>query len=73
VSISIVREITVQVRPPRAMFLPWPLGHPLGEPDNPAQQSWALLSALGMLESASLPGTLVEPAYEWGGSPPEEL
>jgi hypothetical protein len=55
------------------MFLPWPLGHPLGEPENLAQQRWALLSALGLLESISSPGTLIEPAYEWGGSPPGEL
>jgi len=55
------------------MFLPWPLGHPLGEPENPAQQRWALLSALGLLESISSPGTLIEPAYEWRGNSPGEL
>ncbi|MBT3350686.1 MAG: hypothetical protein HOC91_04380 [Nitrospinaceae bacterium] len=61
------------MKPPRAMFLPWPLGHPLGEPENHAQQRWALRSALGLLETLSTPGTLIEPAYEWGASPPGEL
>ncbi len=66
VSISIVKEITLQVRPPRAVFLPWPLGHPMGEPGHAAQQRRVLLDALGLLESARSPGALLEPGYVWG-------
>ncbi|MBI3128104.1 MAG: hypothetical protein HYZ11_10910 [Candidatus Tectomicrobia bacterium] len=65
VSLSIVREITLQVRPPRAVFLHWPLGHPLGEPGRPAQQRQVFLDALGLLESARSPGALLEPGYRW--------
>ncbi|MEE9256751.1 MAG: hypothetical protein V3V56_06255 [bacterium] len=57
------------MRPPRAVYLPWPLGHPLGEADRPAQQRWALLNAFALLESANSPGTLAEPGYEWGTHP----
>jgi D-proline reductase (dithiol) PrdB len=66
VSISIVKEITERVRPPRAVFLPWPLGHPMGEPGHAAQQRRVLLDALGLLESAWPPSELLEPGYEWG-------
>ncbi|MAE05586.1 MAG: hypothetical protein CMH76_04550 [Nitrospinae bacterium] len=59
----------MQVPPPRAVFLSWPLGHPLGEPDHPAQQRWVLLNAFALLESASSPGTLAEPGWEWGSNP----
>lgn len=38
VSISLVREVTARVRPPRALYLKWPFGHPLGEPGNVPQQ-----------------------------------
>ena len=65
VSVSIVKEITLQVRPPRAVFLHWPLGHPLGEPGRPAQQRQVLLDALGLLETATGPGALLEPGYPW--------
>ncbi|MDX1660600.1 MAG: hypothetical protein R3326_02315 [Gemmatimonadota bacterium] len=37
-SISIAREITERLAPPRAVFVKWPLGHPLGEPGNVLQQ-----------------------------------
>ncbi|MBI4251052.1 MAG: hypothetical protein HY618_01200 [Candidatus Tectomicrobia bacterium] len=65
VSVSIVKEITLQVRPPRALFLRWPLGHPLGEPGRPAQQRQVMLDALGLLETAAAPGALLEPGYSW--------
>lgn len=38
VSISLVREVTERLRPPRALYLKWPFGHPLGEPGNVLQQ-----------------------------------
>ncbi|HUP21136.1 MAG TPA: hypothetical protein VM778_14465 [Gemmatimonadota bacterium] len=38
VSISLVREVTERLAPPRALYLRWPFGHPLGEPGNVLQQ-----------------------------------
>jgi D-proline reductase (dithiol) PrdB len=38
VSISLVREVTERLAPPRALYLKWPFGHPLGEPGNVPQQ-----------------------------------
>lgn len=65
VSISLVREITVQVRPPRALFVRWPFGHPLGEPFAVAQQQRILLHMLHALETMQEPGSIVDLGYRW--------
>jgi len=43
IGISIVREYTEKVKPPRTVFLDWPFGHPLGEPFDKEQQVAVLL------------------------------
>ena len=54
-SISLIREQTEAVRPPRALWVPFPLGRPLGVADDPDFQRDVLRSALGLLESATEP------------------
>ncbi|HLG73150.1 MAG TPA: hypothetical protein VK009_22235 [Chloroflexota bacterium] len=49
-SISLVREHTEQVKPPRALFVPFPFGYPLGKPDDPDLQLKVLRAAFGLLE-----------------------
>lgn len=65
VGISLVREITERVRPPRTVFLRYPFGHPLGEPFKVAQQRTILLDALRALETIAEPGTILAPGYNW--------
>ena len=65
VSISLVREITMQVRPPRALYLHWPFGHPVGEPFAVAQQRHILRDMLHALETVTEAGNLVELGYRW--------
>lgn len=65
VSISLVRDITAQVRPPRALFLRWPFGHPLGEPFAVAQQQRVMRDMFRALERIQEPGALVELGYRW--------
>jgi hypothetical protein len=48
-SISMVREHTEKIRPPRALFVPFPFGHALGRPDDPALQHRVLAAALALL------------------------
>jgi hypothetical protein len=56
VCISLLREITEKVKPPRALFVPFRMGYPLGEPHNARAQHQVISSALSMLSSArSLP------------------
>lgn len=38
VSVSLAREITERLAPPRSVFVKWPLGHALGEPGAVLQQ-----------------------------------
>ena len=65
VGISILKEVTQKVRPPRSVFLRYPFGHPLGEAFNVAQQRTILLDALSALEAITEPGTIVELGYAW--------
>jgi len=64
VSVSILRDVTEKVRPPRALFLRWPFGHPLGEPYNLAQQFTILRDAFEFLYAAS-PGEIRDLPYSW--------
>ncbi len=53
--ISLVREHTEAIRPPRALWVPFELGRPFGVPDNPEFQMRVLLGALNLLEAGSGP------------------
>jgi len=50
-----VREHTEVVRPPRALWVTFELGRPLGVPDDPAFQGRVLRAALAMLERTDGP------------------
>ena len=62
-SISLIREQSEAVRPPRALWVPFPLGRPLGVANNPEFQHDVLRSALGLLETATEP-TIVDYQHE---------
>ena len=49
VSITLVESITKQVKPPRALLVPYGFGHPLGEPNNPELQHAIIAEALALL------------------------
>jgi D-proline reductase (dithiol) PrdB len=49
-SISLVRENTASMQPPRALWVPFPLGRPLGVPNNPAFQQRVITAALDLLD-----------------------
>ena len=53
--ISLIREHTERIRPPRALWVPFELGRPLGVPDDEAFQIRVLLHALKLLEARSGP------------------
>jgi hypothetical protein len=58
VAISLIRLHTEKVRPPRALWVPFELGRPLGAPNNPTFQTRVIAAALGLLEAASGPVVL---------------
>lgn len=55
VSISLLREITEKTQPPRALFVPYPLGYPLGEPNNPGLQTRIMRAAFTLLQRDDAP------------------
>jgi hypothetical protein len=50
VQVSLVREHTEALQPPRALWVPFMLGRPLGVPDGSAFQKRVMLAALRLLE-----------------------
>ncbi len=65
IGITLQKEITKRVKPPRAFSLRYPFGHPLGEAFQVKQQRTILLDALKGLETIKDPGTILEPGYVW--------
>ena len=65
IGVSIVREYSEKVRPPRTLFLHWPFGHPFGEPDNRAQQRAVLFEAFRALYQIKQAGTIVDLPFRW--------
>jgi hypothetical protein len=58
VAISLIRLHTEKVRPPRALWVPFELGRPLGAPNDAPFQTRVIAAALGLLEAASGPVVL---------------
>jgi hypothetical protein len=54
-SISLVREHTEKVKPPRALWVPFPFGYALGRPDDPDLQHRVLRAALDLLAEPAGP------------------
>lgn len=65
IGVSIVREFTEKVQPPRTVFLRWPFGHPLGEPGNVRQQRAVVLEALKALYTITTPGEIIDLPFRW--------
>jgi hypothetical protein len=49
VSITLLREVTERVRPPRALAVDRPLGYPLGTPHDAGLQKRIVMAALELL------------------------
>lgn len=60
VVIGLVRPHLESTKPPRSLWVPFPLGRPLGEPEDPAFQRRVLTAALGLLERRDGPVLLID-------------
>lgn len=54
VTLQLLRMVAEKVRPPRALFVPFPHGYPLDAPDEPQRQHRVIEAALRLLEDGSL-------------------
>jgi len=64
-SLSSAYSITRSVRPPRAVFLDFPLGHTAGKPGEPELNRDILADALAAFETIDQPGMIVTLPYVW--------
>ena len=55
VSLTLLREVARVLKPPRALFVPFPMGFPLGEPHNSELQQRIIRRALRLLEQSAVP------------------
>ena len=65
IALSIVREITEKLPPPRALFLRFPFGHALGERGAVDQHFAVLRLAFELLFAADRPGTIRDAGLKW--------
>ena len=64
--IGLLREVIERVRPPRALFVPFRHGYPLGEPGSPERQHAVIEAALRLAEDTTLePPALVDYAQRY--------
>lgn len=55
VSVSLLREVAQVINPPRTLFVPFPMGFPLGEPNNAELQHQVIAAALALLSRSEVP------------------
>ena len=58
-------DITRAVKPPRSVFVNFPLGHQTGKPNQPELQRNIVRDALRALETIVTPGDIVSLPYVW--------
>jgi hypothetical protein len=54
VALQLLREVAEKVRPPRALWVPFPHGYPLAAPADPPRQHAVIEAALRLLEEPGL-------------------
>lgn len=64
-SMSSAYSITAAVKPPRAAFLDFPLGHTAGKPGDAAGNREILRAALGAFATLTQPAGIVRLPFEW--------
>lgn len=64
VSVCLRPDISLAMKVPRAIYLRFPLGNPMGEPGRPDQQGRILDDLFDLLETADEP-QVVEMPYRW--------
>jgi len=65
VCISTGRDLTAQVKPPRSLFVNFPMGNNFGEPFNVDQQTAILSRALELFEEVEIGGVLEDWLDSW--------
>jgi len=65
ISVSSARDVTEVVKPPRSVFVNFPLGHTTGKPFDRELQMKIIKDAFDALKSINEPGRIIDLPYEW--------
>lgn len=65
VVVATARDITLQVKPPRAVFINHPMGNTFGHAGDRALQSRILREALDTVANVTEAGTLIDLPHVW--------
>jgi D-proline reductase (dithiol) PrdB len=65
VCISTGRDLTELVKPPRSLFVNFPMGNAFGAPFDHQMQTSILRAALELAATATEPGVLVDLPFVW--------
>ena len=69
-SMTSALDVTQAVKPPRAVFVNFPLGHQTGKPNEPQLQRSIVRDAFSALERMTTPGEIVTLPYVWDEKDP---
>ncbi|RLB35244.1 MAG: hypothetical protein DRH20_11225 [Deltaproteobacteria bacterium] len=61
------RDMMARLKPPRSVFLDFPLGRQCGTPGDAEFQKQILRDTLRVLEEATTPGEILDLPYQWKG------
>jgi hypothetical protein len=61
----VARDVTEKINVPRAVFVPWPMGHHFGVPFHTEVQRKVLFAAFDLLETARESGAIAELPIRW--------
>lgn len=65
VSVTVAPDVSAAVIVPRAIFVPWPMGHHFGVPYHAQMQRRVIFAALALLKCATVSGTIEKLAIPW--------
>jgi len=65
ISVSSARDVTESVKPPRSVFVNFPLGHTTGKAFDRELQMKIIKDAFDALRSINEPGTIIDLPYRW--------
>lgn len=66
--LGLARDIAMKVKPPRTVFLDYPLGNTAGRPNDPANQRAVLTAFLAAAEQFEEPGSIIDLPFAWNGA-----
>ena len=62
---TVAKDVTEALKTPRALFLPWPMGHHFGVPFHHDLQAKVVRMALRLVETAIESGTIETLPIKW--------